>query len=134
MRACKHCHRSTNSSDDTARVQGWRWFEGTTLGGKLLSDVVCPVCAGTAKVEEGEPGWQVGCHTCHWVYDEDDGIRTGKDAVEVARNHECEPEVWICRPGDEQEYGEHEFDKHGALRKPRIRTSLPPDENALVGV
>lgn len=117
MRKCKHCPRFTRSSDEVARVQGWRWYDGPTQGGGHLSDVVCPVCAGYAEPESEE--WIVGCRTCDWesiADDADDRILTGKDAIATTRMHECEPDLWIRPPGSDVDYHPFAFDRDGELR------------------
>lgn len=102
MRAiiCKHCPASTGSSADVARAAGWRMFKGESITGKPIDDVVCPACAGTAEPPPRE--WQVRCTTCDW--DSDDGeepIRSGREAMDVARYHECESWIEVQRPGGE---------------------------------
>lgn len=119
MRACKHCKRfTTRSSDDVARAQGWRWYDGPTVGGGHLVDVVCPVCSGHAEPEVAE--WLVGCRTCDWQYepwDPDERILTGKQALNVLDGHECEPELWIRPSGSDVDYRREAFDyKTGELR------------------
>lgn len=77
-------------------------YDGPTLGGKTLSDTVCPWCAGTT--DKPMPGWRVGCNTCDWEYDPDDMAEGGdlitseKEANEVARDHQCEPWTWTKGP------------------------------------
>jgi hypothetical protein len=116
MRICKHCPRTTQVQDAVARAQGWRWYDGPTLGGGHLSDVVCPYCAGTATEPDPAEEWHVGCRTCDWDSAEDgDRIINGKDAVSAARFHECEPEVWIRPPGADRDYTDWDFDRDGNL-------------------
>lgn len=119
-RVCKHCGASTLSSDDVARLHGWRWYRGESITGKQIEDVICPVCAGLAEPEL-PPAWSVGCRTCDWQYEpdtDDDEIRDGRRAVDVAHDHDCEPEVWIVMPGDSKEYRPYDFNRDGTLYRP----------------
>lgn len=43
---CCHCPRLTRLSRANARNSGWRFYDGTTEGGKELHDVICNVCTG----------------------------------------------------------------------------------------
>jgi hypothetical protein len=42
--------------------------------------------------------WEVCCHTCHWEWEDDEGPLDVKQAKEMARDHECQPEVQILPP------------------------------------
>lgn len=127
MKQCKHCYRNTMSNDAGARAQGWRWYDGPTLGGGHLSDVVCPVCAGTATPEVASAEWRVGCNTCEWEFEpfddsDDEKLLTGKAANSVADDHECEPDVWIRPPGTDRDYRTSDFDRDGNLRGERVKS------------
>lgn len=121
-RACAHCTRSTNSSDAVARAEGWRWYDGPTMGGKRLVDVVCPFCAGARIATDAKESWNAGCETCGWTFagdhwdDDDEPLRDARDAREVALDHECEPERWITAP-DGRRFSPDDFDRNGKLRK-----------------
>lgn len=119
--ACKHCANTTRSSRDVARIQGWRFFEGTSQTGKPLTDVVCPTCSGRGeKKEESGAEWVVHCRTCDWRSDEgdpdDEPITDGKHARDIAGDHECEPDVVIRMPGDDRWRTEWDFNRDGTLR------------------
>lgn len=116
MRACKHCPRRIDSTDDVARAAGWRWYSGPTVGGGHLNDVVCPVCAGVAD-PEALAIWEVTCETCDWssVDDEGERITTAVDAVTTGQDHECEPVIRVKTPeGKFHNLGE--FKNDGTLR------------------
>lgn len=90
---------------ETARVAGWRIWDGATLGGQPQSVRFCPVCAGTATPEQEVAllGYKAGCHTCGAdMVDEsdepDDYVFTEADAQEWARDHRCEPDTYITKP------------------------------------
>jgi hypothetical protein len=111
---CRHCQRSGGlSSIDVLRVQGWRFFTGTSQTGKAIEDVICPWCAGTATAPE--PGWRVRCQTCDWEYEDDngEGPLDVKAAKQLARDHECEPWVEISPPGEERWGGANWFNDDG---------------------
>src|SRR4029077_1222223 len=121
--------RSTMSSDAVARSIGWRWYDGPTLGGGHLSDVVCPICAGLTTAADSER-WNVVCLTCDFNYEEDrhpddvdDALTEPKDAVSVGRDHECEPESRIISPSDEKDEL-HDFDRNEKLRE-KVGTPEP---------
>ena len=121
-RVCKHCGASSLSSDDVARLQGWRWYRGESITGKPIEDVVCPACAGFADPEAAKV-WTVGCRTCHWQYEpfeDDDEIRSGVRAVDLAHDHDCEPDVYITMPNDPTEYEPYDFNRDGTLRRPKV--------------
>jgi hypothetical protein len=98
--ACKHCNRRTYSSRDVARAEGWRTFQGKSVTGKDLDDVICPICSGTATPVDAGEVWTVGCSTCDWVSTEDDDepILDAPDAMAVATDHRCQPKVYIVDP------------------------------------
>lgn len=105
---CKHCPRSTSSSSQVARVQGWRTYTGFTQGGDFLDDVVCPGCAG---VEEPEPlTWDATCLTCDWTYTDmfvDEGLPilpiTNVQSLEAElHDHVCERVFQVRPPGSER--------------------------------
>lgn len=99
---CKHCSRSTPMNETNARVNGWRIWRGETQGGKPAEDVVCPWCAGTN--EQPPPNWRVGCNTCDWEYEDEDGDDEPLDETSaryLADHHECEPDTWVKPPREE---------------------------------
>jgi hypothetical protein len=58
-------------------------------------------CRGHCDGDGPEPkSWGACCHTCHWEWEDehDEGPLDAKQAKEVARDHECRPEVQICAP------------------------------------
>jgi hypothetical protein len=102
-----------------ARASGWRWFQGTTEGGKQLDDVVCPFCAGV-KDPLDQP-WDVMCYTCDWGFmgefePGDEIIASAHEAVALGREHRCEPDVWIYDP-DQNARSLNDFNSNGSLRK-----------------
>ncbi len=116
MRTCKHCNRSTRSTDDVARVEGWRWYDGPTIGGGRLVDVVCPICAGNTTAAASER-WNVICETCDWDYQSehyegDEPLTEAKDAVELGYDHECEPRIKLRSPAGDL-FDLNDFDRHG---------------------
>jgi hypothetical protein len=118
MRQCKHCPRQTLSTDPVAWHLGWRWFNGTTQGGQELQDVLCPGC------HRGQTStWNVECRTCWWAFSSDDfepgavPLATARDAVPLAREHRCEPDMWIFDP-DGNGKALDAYDRDGNLRKP----------------
>lgn len=50
-----------------------------------------------------EPSWSVRCTTCDWEWEDEfgEGPLDAKAAKEMARDHECEPEVELCPPGED---------------------------------
>jgi len=52
------------------------------------------------------PTWSVRCNTCDWEWEDEDGEGPldAKAAKEMARDHECEPEVELCPPGDDAKW------------------------------
>lgn len=119
---CKHCPRSTYSSLDVARMEGWRLFNGVSQTGKHLDDVVCPVCAGTNEPPEPRPeGWVVACRTCEWQSNEDPddpdlfAELTAKDAKWLAREHRCEKWMEIRPPGNTTWYPPDSINDDGSL-------------------
>jgi hypothetical protein len=107
---CKHCPRSTWSSLDVARVEGWRMYKGVSVTGKEIDDVACPSCAGTAAPPgKPAPSWRARCRTCDWDSDEDaeeagEGPLTARDAKYLARGHHCEPWIEISPPGTDERW------------------------------
>lgn len=95
---CQRCSRESRSSSSVLRVQGWRLFVGESMTGKPLDVTLCPWCAGTTS--EPEPSWRVGCDTCFWEYEPDEGEDpiSKKDAEQIADDHECEPDTWVKAP------------------------------------
>jgi hypothetical protein len=99
---------------------GWRWFDGTTQDGRELQDVACPSCAGTRGMDRS---WNVECRTCWWAFSSDDfepgdePLVTVRDAVLLAREHRCEPDMWIFDP-DGNGNALEAYDRDGNLRKP----------------
>jgi hypothetical protein len=123
VRSCKHCARVTRSDDEVARLQGWRWYEGPTLGGGTLVDVACPVCSGHARPEDLD-GYEVGCWTCQWQYepyDDEDKLVDGKAALQVAEDHRCEEDTWVRPPGAGRSFRTGDFDGDGNLRVARAQ-------------
>lgn len=107
---CKHCTRSTRSDAEVARLAGWRMFKGLSVTGKPIDDVICPICAGTSTPVEAGEVWTVGCKTCDWVSteDEDEPIEEAADAMAVAIDHRCEPDIYLVDPDGRRstmEYG-----------------------------
>lgn len=43
---CRHCENQICSTEDGARLLGWHIFDGLSLGGTTMIDVVCPTCFG----------------------------------------------------------------------------------------
>lgn len=126
--ACKYCHRSTILTEAGARANGWRFYKGPSLTGKMLDDVICPVCTGEAKPEpENIPSWIVEC-ACEWTSHEnwqpgDVPILTAYEAEQVARNHRCEPEFRFISPeGKSYRDWDPEFMKELEETTPRKKT------------
>ena len=119
MIRCKHCPATTASNESTARVLGWRLFDGPSQTGKALSDVVCPRCAGTVQPEP-EAFWTVRCNTCHWESDyddEDEAPSTAAEAVYLGRGNECEPDVELLAPEPDSKWmGLNAFNRDGTSR------------------
>lgn len=109
MLRCTNCPSTTGSSPDVAEfVQGWRIWEGTTVGGQHKREVLCPACSGCApQREDGGPGWSARCHTCEWDWREEcyeDGPLTEQEAKELASEPVCEPwtEAYEIKPSQAQ--------------------------------
>lgn len=126
--ACKHCPAVAGRSvtQEAARFLGWRFFDGLSMTGKPLSDVVCPTCAGTAEpvAETGEPpGWRVRCNTCHWEYEDEygDGPLSPKEARDMARDHQCEAEVEIAPADGDKWYDEYQVKDDGSIDERFVR-------------
>lgn len=64
---CLHCARVTALLEAGARFLGWRIYRGTTMSGREMVDVVCPVCSGRGP-DPGPPTWDVVCLFCKWRY------------------------------------------------------------------
>lgn len=122
--ACKHCPNTTMSSRDVARIQGWRFFDGTNQAGLPMTDVACPRCSGCAPAQaepEPEPTWKVRCTTCGYDTAEDVDIDEpidGPNAVVLAELHRCEPWVEIQPPGHDSWNVRGAFNRDGSWRNP----------------
>lgn len=46
MIECNHCFNITFLTEPGARSIGWRFYNGLSLTGKVLNDVICPECSG----------------------------------------------------------------------------------------
>ncbi|GAA3958160.1 hypothetical protein GCM10023085_45790 [Actinomadura viridis] len=95
--------RYTLPGADAARAAGWTVWEGNTLGGKQVTRVYCPWCAGR---EKSEPKWDARCETCDSAASEEDGYAedpfTIEDAKRWQQDHRCEPYVHLVQPQREQ--------------------------------
>jgi hypothetical protein len=136
MIRCKHCPSTTRSTNDAARMLGWRMFQGVSQTGKLLDDVVCPSCAGTARVPDVPETWSVRCATCDWSSEDGDPddyeAMSAKDAVACGHDHECEPWIELKSPAEGAKWTPIEaFNRDGSLRRPP--DAELPSPFALVG-
>jgi len=117
---CKHCPASTRSSEDVARLAGWRWFKGLSQTGKPLDDVCCPACSG-ADVEPAAASWSVRCDGCNWELEDDPfddpEPLDAKGALSIAHDHECEPVMEIRAPGGEWRSVDDYNSRTGELRR-----------------
>lgn len=104
---CQACGTTNQSSELVLRVQGWRIWAGTTIGGAESSAVFCPACCGEGGVDEttGESaGWTAYCSTCMNSIDDewdDEKLSAGwtkSDCEEWEDDHKCEPDVQITAP------------------------------------
>lgn len=120
------CGASSMSSLDAARLSGWRIWDGESQTGKPMQVRICPGCAGDENAP-AEPSWRVGCRSCDWEYydeDDSDGPLAEKDARQMARDHECEPDVWVKPPLTEREVSEE------AAMFARVRAAMVPVDGA----
>jgi hypothetical protein len=122
---CKHCPSFTRSNEAGARMAGWRTYQGVSVTGKPLDDVVCPACAGTAEPEA--PTWRVHCITCDWDaaeegWDSDDEPLNALDAKMLAASHRCYAQVEIGPPGSSDWYHPNDVTDSGGLKRPKVVT------------
>jgi hypothetical protein len=68
--------------------------------------------------EPDQPGWDVRCHTCGWQWEDDneEGPMDAKRARDLADDHECEPEVQVCPPGETRWMPPHYINRDGTWR------------------
>lgn len=74
---------------------GWRIFEGLSLTGKPMEDVMCPVhsgCGSDPGLPTAADSWDVSCMNCYWYFlDEfmpgDPVLLSAADAVAAAKQH-----------------------------------------------
>lgn len=100
---CQACGTSNKSTELVLRVQGWRIWSGTTIGGSDSSVVYCPACCGEAGVDDGgeSTGWTALCQTClSSIADEwdDEGPFTEADVKAFQDEHQCETDIEITPP------------------------------------
>lgn len=108
---CQFCPRfydkvQRHLLEAAARTAGWMVGEATSLSGKHIRRVVCPVCLGrTSGADEPLPSWDARCRTCdssaseEWADDETAPVHISeKDARNWALDHECEPWVDLIKP------------------------------------
>lgn len=117
MIKCGHCENFTALSPDGARSIGWRIYEGPSMTGKPMSDVLCPVCSGRGD-DPKRPTWNIYCTTCDWQYLEEPDwtdlripILTAEEASKLAQEHECEPWFKFTDPQGNTYEGENELYK-----------------------
>lgn len=94
------------------------------VAAKAMPDIAAVIGRGCPKwktdcSEPDPPSWSVRCKTCDWVSeeDEDDGPIDGKRARYLADNHECEPWVEICPPGETRWLSPNSVTRDGTLRE-----------------
>jgi hypothetical protein len=122
MKQCRYCPRNTFISNEAAWGSGWRWFTGTTQDGRPYDDAACPHCAGQESATSLARSWDVECRGCTWGFkvddfmDGDELLITALDAIAVAREHRCEPDLWLTDPDDNMRRLE-DFDRDGNLKK-----------------
>lgn len=101
MLRCTNCGGTNQSSRQVAEfVLGWRFWSGTTVGGKEQDVSLCPTCSGCApepKVQD--PGWGWECRTCYAEYEpwDDEAPLTEKEARQSAEDHQCEPDIRVYK-------------------------------------
>jgi hypothetical protein len=105
---CQHCATkvSGGKSEGAARAEGWRVWDGYTLGGQPSSVRICPACI--APPEPGADGkvrgYNADCSTCmtdiddEWGDEKPEGGWTEEDAEEWAEQHKCEPDTRVIAP------------------------------------
>lgn len=83
----------TVGTDETVRV----------LALNILHEV--PYCERRCDNAYDGPSWRVRCDTCRWEWEDEynEGPLDAKAAKQVAREHECEPEVYLSPPDDDNE-------------------------------
>lgn len=135
MIKCKHCDNWTNLPEAGARNIGWRLFNGLSLTGKPLGDVLCPVCSGRGE-DPKMPTWNIECTTCEWNYiDEEDWqvlkipINSAEDADKIARDHKCEPWFIFTDPQGTKYDGENQLYKRRIW--PKLQAKMEKTQNRL---
>ena len=106
LHKCQRCGREEREDSQTLRLQGWRIWSGTTVGGANQTVLFCSVCTGQATTDlaAAEPvGFTAGCHTCMEDMDADwlgkpVAEATRKDAEEWTEDHRCEPDTFVSEP------------------------------------
>lgn len=89
----------------------WTQPEEAIVGDQAIKDFIVSVndavgrCYDCGPKYDG-PTWSVRCTTCDWRWEDEfnEGSLDAKAAKDMARNHECEPEVELSPPGDSNEW------------------------------
>lgn len=91
---CQHCTHVTALAEAGARSVGWRMFQGKSITGKDLWDVLCPVCSGRGT-DPGLRTWDVRCLRCNWWFTDtwslaSEPVLTAAEALDIVLNHSPE--------------------------------------------